>query len=280
MKTTSGNFTAQDGTSIFWQGWIPDIPPKAVVQVIHGYAEHMGRYKNVVGELLPAGYAVFGTDHRGHGKSQGRRGHVLSFQEFIDDERQFYRDILQKQFPGIPCFVLGHSMGSLIAMNYVEQNANGIKGLVLSGTGSQPGTYAPQILFSITKILSKILPSIHVKSPLPPEFISRDMDAVKAYRADPLVYNVITPRLAHEMNRYVAIGAQNAVGIQIPVLIQIGSQDIAFTGQQQLFDAIGAADKTFKLYQGLKHEVYNELPADRAKVLADLKNWLDRHCKA
>lgn len=278
MKTTSGNFTAQDGTSIFWQGWTPDKAPKAVVQVIHGYAEHIGRYTNVVGELIPAGYAVFGTDHRGHGKSQGRRGYVLSFQEFIDDERKFFRDILQKQFPGIPYFVLGHSMGSLIAMNYVEQDANGIKGLVLSGTGSLPGTYAPQILLSITKVLSKILPSIHVKSPLPPEFISRDMDAVKAYRADPLVYNVITPRLAHEMNRYVTIGAQNAVGIQIPVLIQIGSQDIAFTGQQQLFEAIGAADKTFKLYEGLKHEVYNELPADRAKVLGDLKNWLDRHC--
>jgi alpha-beta hydrolase superfamily lysophospholipase len=277
MKTQSGNFTAQDGTSIYWKGWVPDKTPKAVVHVIHGYAEHIDRYGNVVGELLPAGYAVFGTDHRGHGKSEGKRGHVKRFQEFIDDEKQFWHNIIQTKFPGIPYFVLGHSMGSLIAMNYVEQNADGMKGLILSGTGSLPGTDIPKILLTITKILSKILPAVHVKSPLPPEFISRDMDVVKAYIDDPLVYNVITPRLAYEMNRYVVIGAQNSGKIKIPVLIQLGSKDTAFSGQKELFEMIGAKDKTFKLYEGLKHEVYNELAADRAKVLADLKNWLDKH---
>jgi len=204
MKTQSGNFTAQDGTSIYWKGWAPDKAPKAVVHVIHGYAEHIDRYGNVVGELLPAGYAVFGTDHRGHGKSEGKRGHVKSFQEFIDDEKQFWHNIIQTKFPGIPYFVLGHSMGSLIAMNYVEQNAVGMKGLILSGTGSLPGK-------------------------------------------------------------------------DIPVLIQLGSRDTAFSGQRELFEMIGSTDKTFKLYEGLKHEVYNELAADRAKVLADLKNWLDGH---
>ncbi|HBL53568.1 MAG TPA: alpha/beta hydrolase [Syntrophaceae bacterium] len=277
MKTQSGNFTAQDGTSIYWKGWAPDKAPKAVVHVIHGYAEHIDRYGNVVGELLPAGYAVFGTDHRGHGKSEGKRGHVKSFQEFIDDEKQFWHNIIQTKFPGIPYFVLGHSMGSLIAMNYVEQNAVGMKGLILSGTGSLPGKDIPKILLTIIKILSKILPAVHVKSPLPPEFISRDMDVVKAYIEDPLVYNVITPRLAYEMNRYVVIGAQNSGKIKIPVLIQLGSRDTAFSGQRELFEMIGSTDKTFKLYEGLKHEVYNELAADRAKVLADLKNWLDGH---
>ena len=277
MKTESGNFTAQDGTSIYWKGWVPDNSPKAMVHVMHGYAEHIDRYGNVVNEILPAGYAVFGTDHRGHGKSQGKRGHVKSFQEFIDDERQFRRDVIKAKFPGVPYFVLGHSMGSLIAMNYVEQNADDIKGLVLSGTGSQPGTDIPKILLTLTKILSKILPAVHVKSPLPPEFISRDMAVVKAYIDDPLVYNVITPRLAHEMNRYVVIGAQNAFKIKIPVLIQLGSRDTAFSGQKELFEMIGAKDKTIKQYEGLKHEVYNELVADRVKVLADLRSWLDRH---
>ena len=277
MKTESGNIRAQDGTSIYWKGWVPDNFPKAMVHVIHGYAEHIDRYGNVVNELLPAGYAVFGTDHRGHGKSQGKRGHVKSFQEFIDDEKQFRRDVIRARFPGIPYFVLGHSMGSLIAMNYVEQNAEDVKGLVLSGTGSQPGTDIPKILLTLTKILSKVLPAVHVKSPLPPEFISRDMAVVKAYIDDPLVYNVITPRLAHEMNRYVVIGAQNAFKIKIPVLIQLGSRDTAFSGQKELFEMIGAKDKTFKQYEGLKHEVYNELVADRVKVLADLRSWLDRH---
>lgn len=277
MKTEAGTFKAQDGISIYWKGWVPDNAPKAVVQVIHGYAEHIDRYGNVVGKLLPSGYAVFGTDHRGHGHSDGKRGYVKSFQEFIDDEKQFYREVIKARFPGIPYFILGHSMGSLIAMNYVEQNAVDVKGLVLSGTGSLPGTDIPKILLTLTKILSRIMPAVHIKSPLPPEFISRDMDVVKAYVADPLVYNVITPRLAHEMNTYVVIGAQNAFKIKIPVLIQLGSKDTAFSGQKELFEMVRAKDKTFKRYEGLKHEVYNELMEDRVKVLADLREWLDRH---
>ena len=277
MKIQSGTCVAKDGTSIFWKGCSPDTAPRAVVHIIHGYAEHIERYGNVVNELLPAGYAVIGNDHRGHGRSEGKRGHVVSFQDFIDDERQFYRDVIKPQFPGIPYFVLGHSMGSLIAMNYVEQDATGIRGLVLSGTGSKPGEDIPKALLTVTKILSTLMPSVHVKSPLPPEFISRDKDVVKAYIDDPLVYNVITPRLAYEMNRYVVIGAENAFKIKIPVLIQLGSKDTAFSGQRELFEMIGSEDKTFKLYDGLRHEVYNELIEDRIKVLTDLRQWLDRH---
>jgi acylglycerol lipase len=277
MKTETGTVTAHDGTSIYWKTWLPEGTPKAVVHLIHGFAEHIERYGNVVNELVPSGYAVFGNDHRGHGKSQGRRGHVKGFQEFIDDEKQFSREVIKARFPDTTYFVLGHSMGSIIALNYAEQNPDSLKALVLSGTGSQPSPDVPKILISVSKILSSILPAIHVKSPLPPEFISRDPEVVKAYVNDPLVYNVITPRLAHEMNRYVAIGAENANKLRMPVLIQHGSLDIAFSGQRELFENIGAKDKTFKLYEGLKHEVYNELPADRAKVLADLRTWLDSH---
>jgi len=277
MKTQTGTCVAKDGTSLFWKEFAPDTTPKAVVHIIHGYAEHIDRYGNVVNELLPAGYAVIGNDHRGHGRSEGRRGHVKSFQDFIDDEKQFRRDVIDKRFPGIPYFILGHSMGSLIAMNYVEQDAQDLRGLILSGTGSQPGADIPKMLIAATRILSKILPSVHVKSPLPPEFISRDKDVVQAYVNDPLVYNVITPRLAYEMNRYVVIGAQNASRIMIPVLIQLGSKDTAFSGQEELFEMVGAKDKTFKRYEGLRHEVYNELIEDRTRVLADLRHWLDQH---
>jgi alpha-beta hydrolase superfamily lysophospholipase len=278
MKTQSATFKAKDGKSIYWAGWEPEVSPKAVVQIIHGFAEHIGRYGNVVNQLLPAGYAVFGTDHRGHGKSEGRRGHVGSFQEFIDDERQFRHEVIDVRFPGCPCFLLGHSMGSIIAMNYVEQSPEGIRGLVLSGTGSRPGTEIPKVIIVLTKILSRILPGVHVKFPLPPEFISRDPEVVRAYVNDPLVYNVITPRLAHEMNRYVVLGAQNAFQIRMPVLIQLGSTDTAFSGQYELYEMIGAKDKTYKNYEGLRHEVYNELPADRAVALADLNQWLDARC--
>jgi len=277
MNAQSGTYTAKDGFSIYWKAWLPEGSPKAAVHIIHGYAEHIGRYENVADGLVAAGYAVFGNDHRGHGRSQGRRGHVTSFQEYIDDERQFFHEVIKTRCPGSPCFVIGHSMGSFISMNYVEQDASGVNGLVLSGTGSRPGADIPGYLLILTRLLSRILPSVHVKSPLPPEFLSRDMNVVKAFVDDPLTYDVITPRLAHEMNRYALIGTQNACKITVPVLIQLGSRDTAFSGQCELFDRMGARDKTFSLYEGLRHEVYNELPADRARVLADLREWLDRH---
>jgi len=277
MKTETGKIKTVDGLSLYWKAWLPDGTPKAALQVIHGYAEHIDRYAFVVNELVPAGYALFGTDHRGHGRSDGRRAYVNSFQEFIDDQRQFRREVILKALPGVPSFVLGHSMGSLIAMNLVEQYPEGLHGLILSGTGSAPGPEIGKPILIATRVLSRILPKIHVKSPLPPEFISRDTDVVKAYIADPLVFDVITPRLAEQMNTYLAIGASNAGRIEVPVLIQFGSFDTSFSGQKELFDALGSADKTFKRYIGLKHEVYNELPPDRAKVLADLHTWLDAH---
>ena len=277
MKTSDGKLTTTDGLSLYWNSWLPESTPKAVVQVIHGYAEHIDRYTNVVNELVPAGYAVFGNDHRGHGKSDGKRGHIHSFQEFIEDEKLFRSEVIKRKFPDIPYLILGHSMGSLIAMNLVEQYPDDTRCLVLSGTGSGPGTEISPALILITKIVSRILPGIHVKSPLPPEFISRDPDTVQAYKDDPLVYNVITPRLAEQMNTYTTIGAYNAFKIKIPVLIQYGSLDTALSGQQRLFELVGAQDKAIRCYEGLKHEVYNELPQDRAVVLKDLREWLDSH---
>ncbi len=114
-------------------------------------------------------------------------------------------------------------------------------------------------------------------SALPPGVHIPDLDVVKAYVDDPLVFNVITPRLAEQMNTYTVIGASNAGRIKAPVLIQFGSLDTALSGQKELFDTIGAPDKTFKRYDGLKHEVYNELPQDRARVLSDMRTWLEAH---
>jgi len=276
MDVQDGKFTTKDGYNLYWKSWIPE-KPKSVIHLIHGLAEHTDRYKNIVDKLVPAGYAIFGNDHRGHGRSDGKRCHVMNFQEYIDDERQFYQEVIQKRFPDLTYFVLGHSMGSFIAMNYAEQFPEGIKGLVLSGTGAGPGAAINKVLIFATRIASMILPGIHVKSPLPPDFISRDKDVVKAYIDDPYVYDIITPRLADQMNRYIAIAAQDAGKITMPVIIQYGSMDNSLSKQETLYASLGASDKTIKKYDGLKHEIYNELPKDRALVLDDLHKWLEGH---
>jgi len=276
MEIKQGRFSSKD-LSIFWEAWLPEESPKAVVHTIHGFGEHIDRYNNVVDELVPSGYALIGTDHRGHGRSGGRRCHVKSFMEFIEDERQLFTEVISSLLSDIPYFVLGHSMGSIIAMNYVERYPEGIKGLILSGTGSAPGSSVSKASLILAKIASRIAPGIHVKSPLPPDFISRDPDVVKAYVDDPLVYDIITPRLAEQMYTYLAKGFEDASRIRLPVLIQCGSSDTSFSGQEDLYNRIDSKDKTIHIYEGLKHEVYNELLDDRAKVLGDLHTWVDKH---
>ena len=279
MVSNEGKLLSGDGFNLFWKAWIPDAKPKAVIHIIHGYAEHVDRYKNVVDELVPDSYLVIAKDHRGHGRSDGKRGHVKSFEQYIEDERTFYKQIIERDYNGIPYFVLGHSMGSIIALNYAERYQDDINGMILSGTGSKPGKAIAKAKVLLSKIGSKLFPGVHVKSGLPPEFISRDPDVVKAYVDDPLTYDVITPRLAEQMYTYLDLGFSKAGNINIPVLIQCGSADTSFSGQEELYNAMTSNDKTIKIYEGLKHEVYNELEEDRKLVLKDLHNWLNEHCK-
>lgn len=279
MVSNEGKLLSGDGFNLFWKAWIPDAKPKAVIHIIHGYAEHVDRYKNVVDELVPDSYLVIAKDHRGHGRSDGKRGHVKSFEQYIEDERTFYKEIIERDYNGIPYFVLGHSMGSIIALNYAERYQDDINGMILSGTGSKPGKAIGKAKVLLSKIGSRLFPGVHVKSGLPPEFISRDPDVVKAYVDDPLTYDVITPRLAEQMYTYLDLGFSKAGNISIPVLIQCGSADTSFSGQEELYNAMTSNDKTIKIYEGLKHEVYNELEEDRKLVLKDLHNWLNEHCK-
>ena len=279
MVSNEGKLLSGDGFNLFWKAWIPDAKPKAVIHIIHGYAEHVDRYKNVVDELVPDSYLVIAKDHRGHGRSDGKRGHVKSFEQYIEDERTFYKEIIERDYNGIPYFVLGHSMGSIIALNYAERYQDDINGMILSGTGSKPGKAIAKAKVLLSKIGSRLFPGVHVKSGLPPEFISRDPEVVKAYVDDPLTYDVITPRLAEQMYTYLDLGFSKAGNINIPVLIQCGSADTSFSGQEELYNAMTSNDKTIKIYEGLKHEVYNELEEDRKLVLKDLHNWLNEHCK-
>ena len=280
MSEQTGNFkSAIQNLTICWKCHIPENqPPKAVIHVVHGYGEHLGRYRNVIAELLPAGYILCGTDHRGHGLSEGRRGYVDNFMDFVADEKQFRREVIDQQFAGLPCFMLGHSMGSIIALRYALTYPADIKGLVLSGTGARSGSKAASpLLRAFARLASRICPKLPTRFPLKPDFISRDPETIRLYMEDPLVYNVCTPRLAEQMDSFIARNFNEATQLKLPVLMQCGTEDISFEGQPELACAFSSIDKIFHFYKGLRHEPYNELPPDRAKALADLHNWLDSH---
>lgn len=275
MEKKNGTITGLGGLELFWQAWLPE-SLRAVVFLIHGFGEHSGRYNNVVETLVPEGIGIYALDHQGHGRSQGLQGHVDSFHDYVIDVRSFFTQAVLPAAGNLPVFVLGHSMGSIIAMNYVTEYSEGLKGYILSGTGASSPISGGKVLQGITAFLSRMAPRARIKFPLPPEFISRDPEVVAAYKADELVHSKISFRLARGMNTSLTSGAKAIAGLDLPVLIQCGSEDESFAGQQELFDSLQSKDKTLKIYQGYKHEVYNELQADRQRALADLAAWLNQ----
>lgn len=275
MKHKEGFLESYDGVKLYYQVWMPDGESKAVVVVVHGLVEHSGRYMNVVNQIVPKGYAVYALDHRGHGKSEGERAHVKRFDELIEDLKIFV-DFVRKNEKGKKLFMLGHSMGSLIAMLYVAKYPEGISGLILSGTGARPGKISP-VVKALLSLIAKVAPKAKFALPWDPSFISRDEKVVEAYVNDPLVSQKASARLLAEVYYATFRAAKEAAKINIPCLIQVGSADVSFDpeSREELYNTIPAKDKTLKVYEGYRHEVYNEI--DKEKPLKDLEDWLQKH---
>ncbi len=276
LVAEESSFLNNDGNSIFWRKWLPknsDI--KAVIMMIHGLNEHSGRYINVASEITPKGYPVYALDHRGHGNSAGRRSYVKRFEKFFEDIRIFYTDIVKNESKGKPVFIIGHSMGSFITLNYTRLYQEGLSGMILSGTGAK--TTVSGFLQFMSKILSVITPTIAIKLPFKEGWITRDQEEIKKYNEDPLCGDKTTFRLGAEINKWIKKAYEGANKIKIPTLLQAGSADESFADRELLFERLGAEDKTLKIYEGLRHEIYNELIDDRKIVLKDLVEWLDKH---
>ncbi|TFG14727.1 MAG: alpha/beta hydrolase [Promethearchaeota archaeon] len=276
MNHIEDEYEGVDGIKLYYQAWIPD-NPKAVVQVIHGFAEHSGRYKNVVNQLVPKGYIIYAHDLRGHGKSEGIQNYVDSMDQFVEDEKRFY-DIIKKKHANLKIFMLGHSMGSGIAMYFTKKYEDLLAGLILSGTAKYFGGEAGKMKKAFAKQTSKTFPKLRASSGVDPLLLSHDPQEVEAYKNDPLVhYKKITARLGWEMIKSFEEAAEIVGHFKIPVLIQRGAEDSVMTGTEELKDAFSVSDLTYKEYEGLYHEIYNELEKDRTRVLKDLVDWLDKH---
>ncbi|MHA1763006.1 MAG: lysophospholipase [Promethearchaeota archaeon] len=276
MKHQEDFFKNNDGLKLFYQVWFPD-NPKAIILIVHGFGEHSGRYKNVVDALLPEGYALYAFDLRGHGKSEGITNYVDSFDQYIDDVKTFH-DLIRKTHPDLPLFLLGHSMGSCIASYFTSKYEDLLKGLILSGCGVRVGEGVNPFLKLLAGVISKIAGKSTIDTKLDPNSLSHDLSVVKAYVEDPLVHHEkISARLAHElMNRFGKITLVVSK-IRIPVLIQSGSEDKAAQGIKDLIKELKTDNFTCHVYDGLYHEVYNEIAEKRKVVLEDLKNWLNKH---
>lgn len=277
MNHIESEFEGQKEFKIYYQAWLPEEKPKAIIQLVHGFGEHSGRYKNVIDKLVPRGYAIYADDHRGHGKSEGVRNYADSFELFVEDEKTFF-DIIKEKYSDIPYFMLGHSMGSGIAQYFAWKHESLLDGLIISGAGNSVGEDVSGLVKILSKVFSKLAPKMTFDSNLDPEFLSHDPEVVQAYINDPLVnYEEITARLAKEMMEYFSNLSKIVEELSLPLLVQCGAEDKAVFGINSLKEHYQMDDKTVKIYDGLYHEVYNESAENREPVLNDLTEWLEAH---
>lgn len=277
MTHIEGNFKGYRDLTLYYQGWLPEQTLKAILLIVHGLAEHSGRYKNVVEHFVPRGFAVYSFDLRGHGKSEGTRCYVEHFSDYINDLHTFLT-MIRGLHPDVKIFLMGHSMGGTIAEVYAVQYQHELAGLIVSGAGLKAGQSITAIVKLMAKIVSMLFPRMGV-STLDASTISRDKAVVVAYVSDPLVYrDKVSARLGSElidmMDKYLPAKIPELI---LPVLIMHGAEDRLMDkeGSTLLYNISDSPDKTLKFYDGLYHEIFNE--PEREKVFSDVETWLVAH---
>ena len=276
MNHIEGNFNGVRNFSIYYQGWLPDKDVKAVILIVHGLGEYCGRYINVVNHFVPLGYAVYGLDHIGHGKSEGLREGIEHFEDFTDNLTVYYNMVKVWQ-PNKPIFLLGHSLGGLIGTYYLLDHQADFTGAIISAPVIKISDSISPLTITMSKILSAIAPKAGVLA-LDATSISRDPEVVNTYANDPLVFHGKTPaRLAAEMLRAMARVTAEVGKISLPFITVQGGSDklVDPDGTRMLYEKSSSKDKTIKIYDGLYHEVFNE--PEREVVLKDVETWLKAH---
>ncbi len=268
-----GTFTGSAGAAMAWRAWLP-AQPEAVLVLAHGLHEHAGRYAHVAERLNAAGYAVYAVDHHGHGRSGGARADIGSMSGVLEDFDQLRRSA-EEAHPGLPVFVLGHSLGGLIAIEYViRYGQEGLAGLAVSGAAVDVSS-AGRAQTLLAPVLGRLVPHLGVLL-IGSENVSRDPEVVRDYEQDPLNHNgKVLARTGAEMIQAVRDAVRRMPEITLPVLAMHGTADrvVPPAASQLVHDSVSSPDKTLKTYDGLFHEIFNE--PERDAVLDDLIGWLD-----
>lgn len=272
MQHNQGTFKGAGKLDLFYQSWHPREGSDATLVIVHGLGEHSGRYQNVVNHFVPKGYAMYSFDHRGHGRSPGQQGYLNSFDEFDQDVRAFMEMVARRE-AGKPLFLLGHSMGGCIVLNYIIRHPDPLNGVIASA----PAVGAldiPPILLLLSRVLEKLLPKLSVATGLDATGVSRNPEVVAAYQNDPLVHGKGSPRFAMELKRTAEWVQANAGRIQLPLLMVHGSHDrlVNVANSRTFFTSLTQPDKKLLVYEGGYHELHNDVGYEQA--LADIEGWL------
>jgi alpha-beta hydrolase superfamily lysophospholipase len=274
LTQADGEFAGTGGLQIYWRSWRAQAPTRAVVVISHGAGEHSGRYERVAVPLAGLGYPIYALDHRGHGRSEGRRALVDRIDNAAAD-LDVLIDRARGEHPQAPLFLLGHSLGGTIALRYALAHQEKLDGLILSGPVAAI-ELPPAPLRVAARALSATVPGVGVLA-VDPAVVSRDPAEVEAYRTDPLVHHGKLPvRTVAEIAAATEAFPEQVGSLTLPLLLVHGSEDrlAPVQGSRMVYERASSQDKTLEIYDGFFHEVLNEPLEDRERVLADIVAWL------
>ena len=269
--------TTRDGVELPLYRWQPNGPTRATVALLHGLAEHAGRYAAVAGRLNAAGIEVVAIDLRGHGHAPGQRAYVKRFDDYLLDAQALLDAAAQSC---APLFLMGHSMGGAVAALYAIERlaASGrrLSGLILSSPALAPGRDVPKWMLALSQVISRVYPGFPAMK-IDPTLLSRLQPVVKANINDPLVHHDAIPaRTGAELLLAMARIERGRAGLRMPLLVFHGTEDKLTEpdGSRAFGTHAGSPDKTLTLHEGSYHETMNDL--DRDRVIEALVDWIER----
>ncbi|MEO8542148.1 MAG: lysophospholipase [Betaproteobacteria bacterium] len=274
--TNFSPLTARDGTNLVVMDWpLQKGPVRGVVLIVHGLGEHAWRYDALAQELNNWGFAVRGYDQFGHGESMGQRGALPSDDRLLQDLAEVVDESRARMHDSTPLIVLGHSMGGLVAARFVALGMRRLEGLVLSSPALDPGLGLFQKL--LLAILPPLAPNLRVSNGLNPVYISHDPQVVARYKADPLVHDRVSARLAAFIAHGGSATIASAPSWTLPTLLLYAGADklVNPAGSRTFASAAPPGVVTSRCFDTLYHELFNEAQPGRSQVFAELKAWLD-----
>ena len=268
-----GTFNGVDGIELFFRVIEPLTAPKAAVIVVHGHGDHSGGLLNISESLVNKEYIVYAFDLRGHGKSAGKRGYIQSWDEFSGDLHEF-RKLVSLDQPGLPLYIVGHSIGGLITLEYALEHSEGISGII---------AISPAISYEVTPIeqlgislLGKVKPDYRIKKTGRIRLLKKKSAIRIKYESDSLRHNFVTPSLGTSLIQTITRVVNKAPLITLPVLLQYGLDDKITppTKLRHFFNLMASQDKQLVEYPSARHRPFDEV--GREKFLEDLVGWLDQ----
>ncbi|MGX6445896.1 alpha/beta hydrolase [Neobacillus sp. K501] len=266
---TTGIFTGVGGVELFFRIIKPLRAPKAVVIVIHGHGDHSGGMKNITESLVKSEYMVYAFDLRGHGNSSGKRGYIKTWDEFRGDLHRLRR-MVSENHPNLPLYIVGHSIGGLITLDYSLDYHEGLSGII---------AISPAISYEVTRfekigitLMGKLMPDYSIDKK---QMNWKKSNNYAKFYADGLRHNTITPGLGRSLIHTISRVLKEAESIKLPILLQCGLDDKITPPAKlsQFFNEVASSDKQMYEYSFMKHRPFDE--TGKEKFLEEMVGWLD-----